>query len=165
MIEAKLFNFNSDKRKFDASIRAIVLLLRKFRTNPHIRKTALHLVRDVPERDHVQEAKTLHAYVRDRVPFRRDIHGVETIQTPDITLLYGGDCDDKSLLLAVLLESIGFLTRMIVVTNNILKNFSHILPEVYVDGEWFPMETIRPLPFGTMAKFRHVRRYEYHKAG
>jgi len=164
MIEAKKFTFSNNKRKFEASIQAMVLLIRRFRTNPHIRKTALGIIRDVPERDHRAEAATLHAFVRDRIPFRRDIHGVETISTPDVTLMYGGDCDDKALLLAVLLESVGFITRLIVVTNNFLKNFSHILPEVNIEGTWYPMETIRPLPFGKMAKFRHVRRYAYHKA-
>ncbi len=61
----------------------------------------------------VRWSKKLHRFVRDNIRYIKDIRDVETVAYPDITLQQGqGDCDDKSVLLASLLESIGHPTPL-----------------------------------------------------
>src|SRR5579885_1383644 len=56
--------------------------------------------------------RALQHWVRDNVVYVPDPRGVELLQTPPRTLqLMTGDCDDKSILLATLLETVGCATR------------------------------------------------------
>lgn len=78
----------------------------------------------------------------------RDIRGVETLHTPEVLLKQqAGDCDDKSVLLAALLESIGHVTRFVAV-GFLPGVYSHVLVEVLLGGEWVPLETTEPVEVG-----------------
>ncbi len=88
-----------------------------------------------------REVISLHQFVRDRIRYVRDIRGIETIQTPDKTLELGyGDCDDKSTLLAALLESIGHPARFAAVGFR-PNNYAHVFVETLIGNKWFPLET------------------------
>lgn len=87
-------------------------LVDKYKTNPEIRATALELVQHLPQKDERNEIDALFRFVRDDIRYVKDIYDVETLHTPDWMLeIRQGDCDDKSLLLASLLESIGYRTE------------------------------------------------------
>lgn len=87
-------------------------------------------------------------WVRDNITYRKDINGVETLSTPDKTLEYQiGDCDDQSVLVASLLESIGHPTRFVAVSF-IPSNFSHVLTETLIGNKWVAVETTENVPFG-----------------
>jgi len=113
-----------------------------------IRQLAGDLTRHLGSKNWMAEVKVLHAFVRDRIRYVRDIRNVETIQTPDKTLEFGyGDCDDKSTLLASLLEVIGHPVRFAAVGFK-PGDFSHVYVETLIGNKWYPLETTEPVADG-----------------
>lgn len=107
-----------------------------------VRDLALQLVSGLRAKDYAGEVAALQRFVRDSIRYVRDIRGVETVQTPERTLaLKQGDCDDKSTLLASLLESIGHRTRFEAIGFQ-PGQWSHVLVSALVSGKWVPLETI-----------------------
>lgn len=138
-------------------------LTREGKKNPLVRQTAVVLTQGLEQKDHIGEIKALFNFVKNRIRYVRDIRGVETLHTPEVLLkLKQGDCDDKSILLASLLESLGFQTRFIAVgfqppVKNMFGNlqaqgYSHVFPEVYLKGKWIPLETTEPVELGWSPK-------------
>lgn len=118
------------------------------KTSLPVRNTALSIISALPQKDWFNEVKLLHKYVRDQVRYVRDIRGVETVQTPDVTLkLKAGDCDDKSVLLASLLESIGHPTRFVAI-GFAPDDFVHVYVESRIGTGWIPLETTEPVEIG-----------------
>lgn len=123
-------------------------LVREGKKSLPIRQTALSIVQSIPEKDHFAEISAIHAFVRDQIRYVRDINGVETIAQPDKLLEIGaGDCDDKSVLVASLLEAIGYTTRFVAV-GKFPGRYSHVLPEVNVKGKWIALETTEDVGVG-----------------
>lgn len=113
-----------------------------------VRLLALDLVSDLPQKDFPGEASSLFYFVRDRIRYVRDVDGVETLQTPDKTLQFrGGDCDDKTILLGALLQSIGHPVRLVAVGFS-PGVFSHVYLETKIGAKWVPLETTEPQEFG-----------------
>ena len=131
-----------------ATLKVMSGLVKTYKSQQPIRELALSLTRDLQQKDYVQEVKRIHAYVRDTIRYVKDIHGVETIQTPVQTLRIGaGDCDDKSTLVASLLESIGHPTRFVAV--GFAKNMlSHVLVQTKVANNWINVECTENVPLG-----------------
>lgn len=135
-----------------AGVRATLKIMRawvkRYKTDPAIRGLALKLIDGLPQKDHRGEIERLHAYVRDCIRYVRDVLEVETLQTPVKTLeLKAGDCDDKSMLLAALLEAIGYPTRFVAVGFS-PGRFSHVFPEVRRGTAWIALETTEYWPVG-----------------
>jgi len=126
-----------------ATLRLMVRIARKARATLPVRTLAQQLVHGCAENDRRCEAATLQAWVRDNIRYVRDIRDVETVQFPEQTLqLKSGDCDDKALLLAALLESIGFQTRFCAVGVG-GGDYSHVLTQVLIPGAgWMSAEVI-----------------------
>lgn len=119
-----------------------------YKTNPQIRELSLSLTRNLPQKDYAGEVKALFNYVQKRIRYVRDINGVETLQTPPKTLEYGqGDCDDKSMLLATMLESLGHKTRFKAI-GMARGSLSHVSVEVMLNGRWVNLETTEPVALG-----------------
>lgn len=134
-----------------ATLRKMVDLARAYKKDPGIRQLAASLVRDLSQYDTLGEIRALHAFVRDHIRYTNDINGVELLQTPQATLEMGvGDCDDKSTLLASLLESIGRPARFVAIALAPSQNYSHVLVETRYGKKdsWLPLETIRPVDIG-----------------
>ena len=132
-------------------------LVREYKTALPIRQTALAVTNGLPQKDWMGEVRNLHAFVRDHIRYVRDVNGVETIQTPLRTLENeAGDCDDKSTLLASLLESIGYPTRFVAMAFRPGK-YSHVLPEVRVGRRWIPLETTERKQVGWYPRKPHQR--------
>lgn len=107
----------------------------------NVRNVALGLVADLQQKDYSGEVRALHAYVRDCVRYVQDVTGVETVQTPQVTLMnHAGDCDDKSVLLAALLESIGHPTKFVAV-GRAPGEYEHVYVETKIGPRWIPLET------------------------
>lgn len=120
----------------------------EYKTNQTVRELALKLTRNLPQKDFKAEIQALFNYVQNHIRYVRDVAGVETIQTPVKTLEYGqGDCDDKSVLLAALLESVGHLTRFHAMGFR-AQHISHVLLEVKTDNEWLSLDTTEPNMMG-----------------
>jgi transglutaminase-like putative cysteine protease len=106
-----------------------------------VRNAALKLIEPQKAQDWRGEINALFLFVRDAMKYVKDIRGVETLHTPDKLLEIGrGDCDDKSILLASLLESIGHPTRFIAAAYR-GGRFSHVYLETRIGNKWLPLET------------------------
>ena len=129
--------------------------VREYKKSLPVRELALSLVRQVPgHKNWVGQIKALHRYVQKRVQYVRDITNVETIATPLVTIQIGqGDCDDQSVLLAALLESIGHPTRFVAIRQNRFGPFVHVYTETRIGPNWYPLETTEEMP--PFAKMRY----------
>lgn len=117
-----------------------------------IRNLAVNLINHLPQKDYFNEVKILHRFVRDQIRYVKDIRGVETVQTPDVTLrLRAGDCDDKSVLLASMLEAIGHPTRFVAIGFR-PDDFAHVYVESRIGTKWIPLETTEPVEVGWSPK-------------
>jgi transglutaminase-like putative cysteine protease len=139
-----------------AGIRQTLNIMRQFvkagKLNYRFRQLALSLVKRNGQKDWFGEIRDLQHFVRDNIRYIKDIRGVETVATPDITLDMGqGDCDDKSVLLATLLESIGHPTRFVAVSFR-PGQFAHVFVETKVGQQWIPLETTEPVEPGWYPK-------------
>jgi len=139
---------NGGKAGIEQTLKYMKDLKNEYKINPVVRGLAMSLVAQLPQKDYKKEILILTAYVKNQVRYTRDIAGVETLQTPLKTLEFGqGDCDDKSMLLAAMLESIGHHTRFRAV--GMKKNdFCHVFPEVNFKGKWIALETTEPVKPG-----------------
>lgn len=116
-------------------------LVREAKRDYSIRAKALALLENIPQKAWGAEISALHAFVRDGVRYVKDVNGIETLQTPIKTLeIRQGDCDDKSTLLAALLESVGHPSRFVAVALN-GGPYSHVLVETRIGNRWIPLET------------------------
>ena len=97
------------------------------------------------------EIKKLHKFVRDEIRYTKDINTVETVHTADRVLSQGyGDCDDKAVLLASMLEAIGHPARFVAVGFQ-PNHFSHVYVETLIGkkpGRWLALETTEPVSIG-----------------
>lgn len=123
-------------------------LVRAGKNSGAIRARAAAIVAPCSPKDWKCEAVTAHAWVQNNIRYLRDITDTETVTTPEKTLELGaGDCDDQSILLASLLESIGHPTRFVAIgfEPNI---FSHVYVETLIGTVWVPLETTEPVEAG-----------------
>jgi transglutaminase-like putative cysteine protease len=128
-------------------------IVKTYRKNPTIRELALRLVQDVPQKQWRGEANAIFSFVRDNIRYVKDINGVETLHTPvELLRLRQGDCDDKSILAASLLESIGHPARFIA-CGFIPGHYSHVFSQTKIAGKWITLEcTMQDWPLGRCPK-------------
>ncbi len=112
---------------------------------------ALQLVKPFKQKDYLSEAKAIHAFVRDKVRYVRDPNKVETLHTAEQILRQGqGDCDDKTILVCALLETIGHPTKIVAVGFD--RGYCHVYPQVNIRGTWYTVECTEPWQFGQALK-------------
>lgn len=118
------------------------------KTSLPIRNLAVSLTNHIAQKDYFNEVKAIHKFVRDQIRYVKDIRGVETVQTPDVTLsLRSGDCDDKSVLFASLLEAIGHPTGFVAIGFK-PDDFVHVYPITRIGTRWVPAEVTEPVELG-----------------
>jgi transglutaminase-like putative cysteine protease len=124
----------------------MVRLARQYKKDIGIVTLARQLIEGAPgranQKNYADFIRILQNFVRDKIRYVQDIKNIETIQTPTRTLeIRTGDCDDKSLLLAALLESIGIPARFLALGYN-GENYSHVIVEARLGQRWLPLECI-----------------------
>ena len=135
-----------------ATLKVMRQIVRAAKKRPAIRFQAIQLTQNLPNKNYYLEAQALHDFVRDDIRYIRDVRDVETIAYPEITLKTGaGDCDDKVVLLASLLESIGHPTRFVAI-GRAPQHFEHVYLETKIGERWVASETTEPWPFGRRPK-------------
>lgn len=123
-------------------------LVKHYKMSPVVREFALALTNHVLQKDFKGEVIALHAFVRDQIRYVKDIKGVETVQSPVQTLRLGaGDCDDKSVLVASLLEALGHPTRFVAVGFS-SSSLSHVLVQTKLGSKWISVECTEPVNLG-----------------
>jgi transglutaminase-like putative cysteine protease len=118
------------------------------KTLPAIRHLALSITQNCSGKDWACEVASIQEWVKKNIKYRKDVDGVETLQTPDNTLSYGsGDCDDQSILTASLLLSIGHPCRFMAVAFH-PNQFAHVFAETKIGPHWLSVETTEPVDIG-----------------
>ena len=158
---SRLFTIPDGAQGIKQTLKIMCGLVRKYKTALPVRILAQKLTQRLSQKNYKAEAKTLHEFVRDKIRYVRDVRGVETLQTPIKTLQFGsGDCDDKAILVASLLESIGHPTRFIACGFNNM-GFSHVYVESKIGDKWIGVECTEPWALGrvppniTSKMYRH----------
>lgn len=131
----------------------------QYKKDSVVRDTALSLTSRLRQKDWVGEVNALFLWARDHIRYVRDVNGVETLQTPVVTMDVGaGDCDDKSTLLAALLESIGHPTRFVAAGYQAPKRYSHVYVETRLGSRWVPLDaTLLDKPMGSIPRIPVAR--------
>lgn len=133
----------------DATLRRMRALIRTGKTNAEVRQTAARIAAAVrPQKHYAEILRRIHAFVRDQIAYIPDIRDVETLHAPEFILQHKyGDCDDKSVLVASLFESIGFKTKLVAVGNTPAA-CCHVYVEVKLGKHWVPVECTENVPLG-----------------
>lgn len=132
-----------------ATLKIMSALVKSGKKNPYVRAKALALTQGLKQKDKLGEIHALWNFVKNNIRYVRDINGVETIHTPEQILRQeSGDCDDKSLLLASLLESIGHPSAFWAIGTKSPNRFSHVMAMTRIGSKrWLPLETTENVPF------------------
>lgn len=129
-----------------ATLKLMRLLVQKGKIES--RPLALQLTAGLKQKDFRGEIDRLFSYVRDNIRYVKDINGTETVHdVPHILAQGAGDCDDKSILLASLLESIGHPTRFVAIGEQ-PGSYCHVFVETRIGKGWIPLETTEPVAAG-----------------
>ncbi len=119
--------------------------------DPRTRQLGALIVRkyNVPARDQKSLARAVQLYAQS-IKFFREFP--EVIAAPWVTADWGiGDCDDKSRMIAAVIKSFRMPVRLVFVTfqkPNASAPVSHVYPEIFVDNQWQPAESVQPWPLG-----------------
>lgn len=141
----------SGKAGIRITLKKMAKLVDNSKKNPIIREYTRELVQHLPEKDLLGEVLEVFNFVQKRVRYIKDIRGVETLHTPEKVLeQMAGDCDDKSVLIAAMLESIGFQCRFVAVGFK-PGLLSHVFAQVLLRGKWVTLEVTEPWPLGKTA--------------
>lgn len=151
-VSAQSFHIADGIKGIYQTLRIMRQIVTDYRSNLLIRSAAGNLVYLQAPKDAFGEAQKLFEFVRDNIRYTLDILDVETVQTPDKTLQLGyGDCDDQTVLLASLAESIGYRTRFVIAGYNYPDNFEHVYCQICVDGMWMDCDPTESEAFGWAA--------------
>jgi transglutaminase-like putative cysteine protease len=126
-----------------ATIGFMQQFVKQYKTDSQVRGMALDLTANL-----TPKVQALFDFVQNQVRYVQDVNGVETVQTPVVTLQNrAGDCDDKATLLAALLESIGHETRFKAVGFQ-YNAISHVYVETKIGTRWVPLDATEPYEMG-----------------
>lgn len=111
-------------------------LIHRRRDDRRIRDVALTITEDCRRGDIRCRQDRILAYARHNLRYERDPHGNELIYDPVDTLdrigcngQAAGDCDDGTVLVSALLESIGIPTRLVAVSTRPDRRLHHVALE------------------------------------
>ena len=122
-----------------------------------VRNTARTLTQSLAQKDFTGEASRIFYFVRDKIRYVKDPSGLEMLHTPAILLqIKAGDCDDKAILAAALLLSIGHRVRFVAI-GLAPGQFSHVWLQDFLNGKWVDLETTEPVEFGQSVPTGGVR--------
>lgn len=135
-------------------------MVNQSKVSPQIRQAATSAIFLTPEKDELSEVNAIFSLVRDGVRYIKDVHNVETLSTPEKTLEGRmGDCDDQTMLLAALLESVGYPTRFVVAGYH-GPDYEHVYLQAWADGQWINMDPTEQNQMGWEPPLATVKAYE-----
>lgn len=131
-----------------ATLKLMGTLTKRGKTNPEIRSKAAALIQHLPQKDYENEVAAIFSFVQNRIRYVRDIRNVETVHYAEQILKQAhGDCDDKAILLASLLEAVGKPTRFVAVAFE-PGHYSHVFTDVAYKRGWLSLDPTEPQPIG-----------------
>lgn len=105
----------------------------------------------VKPKDYLGEIKALFAWVQRHIRYTKDPYRVEMLHSARRLLsLRAGDCDDMTIVLGSMLESIGHPVRLVLTGPDARRPqlFSHIYLEANCKGRWIPLDATMPYTAG-----------------
>jgi hypothetical protein len=147
------YRIPSGPRGTDRTVAHIKSLILQGAKDFSVRQKAIDILRTraVRPKDYLGEIKALFEWVQRNIRYTRDPFRVELLHSPMRMLeLRAGDCDDMTILLGAMLQSIGHPVRVVVVGPDPLRPglFTHVYPEVSYRGRWIPLDPTMPHPMG-----------------
>ena len=122
------------------TLTAMRQLVNQGRVDPQIRQAATSAVFLTPEKDEFSEIEAIFNFVRDNIRYVKDVHQVETLSTAAKTLQGKiGDCDDQTVLLAAMLEAVGYATRFVIAAYR-TSAFEHVYLQALGHGQWISLD-------------------------
>jgi transglutaminase-like putative cysteine protease len=156
-MKMKVFNV----RSLDQRVKYIQKLTREGRDDPRIRALAVKIVSQkcgkkhcISEKDYVSEVRAIFNYMRKNVRYVRDAVKRDTFQSATRTLEFGGgDCDDYSITMGALLESIGYPIKLRVIQTTDADDWNHIyiivgIPPGDPNQKWMSLDASLNRPAG-----------------
>lgn len=143
------------------NLRRIREMIEEGKRDPMVRAQALRVLAGsgIRARDRAGEAAALLRWVQSNFTYRSDILNVETLHSARTLLrmkesgIPAGDCDDFSILIASMAESVGIPSRLATTQTIEPGSWSHIYPELLVNGRWLAADaTNANAPLGWEAK-------------
>jgi transglutaminase-like putative cysteine protease len=120
----------------DDTVKLMQALVKEHKASSFIRELAFSIVESVPEKNEPAEIEAIFNYVQNNVRYTKDIHDLETLANPIYTLtIKHGDCDDHAVVLASLLQTIGYQTCFVTTTYDEPFIDTHVYVVVFVDGQ------------------------------
>ena len=117
-------------------------LINQGKKSVKIRKLFSEMLSGIDGRNAAGVLSAVFHFVRNRIRYQKDIHEVETLQTPERTLELGfGDCDDQSILTASIIEAAGYPSRIVLVSNQPSGIFHHVFIQGFDGANWISMDT------------------------
>jgi transglutaminase-like putative cysteine protease len=149
----QLLRVPSGTRGTLVTARLISQLIRSGAKDFYVRQKAIDIFRNggVQPKDRFGEVCALFNWVRKNIRYTRDIFRVELLHSARRMLeLRAGDCDDMTILLGSMLVSTGHPVRLILAgfRKNKPHVYSHIYPQVNVQGRWIAIDATVPHPIG-----------------
>jgi transglutaminase-like putative cysteine protease len=120
---------------------------------------------NLSSRDETAIVRAVYNWIKRNIRYVKDPVGVETIQSPEITLrVRAGDCDDHVVLISSMLKSVGVPVRYSVVGKS-RDRFSHINLESFIGDRWTATDTTIAGPMGRMASLPVRKVYDLDNNG
>lgn len=117
-------------------------LINQGKKSVKIRKLFSEMLSGIDGRNAAGVLSAVFHFVKNRIRYQKDIHEVETLQTPERTLELGfGDCDDQSILTASIIEAAGYPSRIVLVSNQPSGIFHHVFIQGFDGVNWISMDT------------------------
>jgi hypothetical protein len=137
-------------------------LIDQGKKSPLVREVAVRIVQEahVPALNYVGEARAIFHWVLQHIRFTRDIRARETLHSADeILRLSAGDCDDCTVLVLALAQSLGAEGRITTISTlppdeNGPAEYTHVYPSVFAGGRWIALDCAREHPaFGKEPRY------------
>jgi hypothetical protein len=138
----------------EQTIDAMRTLIDEAKRDFTLNQVAGSLISRIPSQRQEQRAKAIFDAVLGRISFVEDIYGAETLRPPLVTWQQGfGDCDDIVMLMAALLQTVGYNVRLVTVAaepqavQDGVPQFSHVYGEVECpmgSDRWIAVDAARP---------------------
>lgn len=119
--------------------------------DPVVNRTAIDIVRGQPQFNPQADVDAIFRYVQNNFRYVLSpvgpFGGKQALRPVRSTLeLRAGDCANMSVLIAALAGTIGYETKFVTVAadSSDASQFSHVYPEVLVNGQWIALDAARP---------------------
>ena len=138
----------------------IIKTIRKDASHPLVIAQRDALVRDLPPRDQVAEARAIYNLANSIIRYTEDPSDADTFKTPVFVLREyhnasrktAGDCVTQTALVGTLARSLNIPVRLRIIGDS-TQEFFHVHPELYLRGRWIAADVT-----ATTAKSGAIRR-------